>query len=319
MKKPLKAVIWAASVLFVLINAAGFVAGYFLVELALNPRSDKSTVMEAEHNAVDIDDAVVQSWEQSVQWLDSAGYEDLFLQSHDDLRLHSYLLENQDPGGTWVVLNHGYISSGRQMAGNAEIFYGMGYNVLLPDARACGQSEGCFLGMGWFDRLDLLAWAEEINRRYAPDNIVLYGVSMGGAAVMMASGEPMPENVRAVVEDCGYTSAYEEFGYQLGQLFGLPSFPVMNYSSAVTRMRAGYWLGEASALQQVQKSVTPTLFIHGEDDTFVPCEMVNRLYDACSAEKQLLVIPGAGHGGAATTDAALYWSTVTQFLDKYLE
>ena len=318
MNKALKVIVWIAAVLFVLVNVAGFVAGYFLYELALNPHSDKSVVMDAEHNDVDIDEEVVQEWRESVSWLEGSDYEDAYIDSYDDLSLHAYLLENEQPGGTWVILNHGYISNGRQLAGVAETFYGKGYSVLMPDARGCGRSGGAYMGMGWHDRLALLGWIDELNGRYAPDNIVLYGVSMGGATVMMASGEQLPENVRVIIEDCGYTSAREEFAYQLKSLFGLPSFPVMSYASAVTRIRAGYWLGEASALEQVKKSVTPTLFIHGDEDTFVPYEMVYQLYDACPAEKELLVVAGAGHGSAETTARELYWETVMRFLDRYL-
>jgi fermentation-respiration switch protein FrsA (DUF1100 family) len=172
--------------------------------------------------------------------------------------------------------------------------------------------------MGWHDRLDILSWIELLNARFSPENIVLYGISMGAAAVMMVSGETLPANVRAIIEDSGYTSAWDEFSYQLKSLFGLPAFPLMHFTSAVTRLRAGYWLGQPNAAAQVAKSDTPILFIHGQQDEFVPAAMLDVLYGAAACEKEKLLVSGAGHAGAASTDEALYWRTVDNFLEKYL-
>lgn len=110
----------------------------------------------------------------------------------------------------------------------------------------------------------------------------------------------------------------DEFSYQLGVIFCLPKYPMMSFATLVARVKAGYWLGEANALSQVKKSVTPTLFIHGADDTFVPAAMLDALYAACGADKEMLVVEGAGHGGSFSTNEAMYWSTVNVFLEKYL-
>ena len=132
---------------------------------------------------------------------------------------------------------------------------------------------------------------------------------------MMASGEAdLPANVRAVVEDCGYTSAWDEFAGQLRELFGLPAFPILDVTNLVTRLRAGWDMREASAVNQVARSVTPTLFIHGDADTFVPFWMLDAVYGAAACEKEKLVVPGAAHAQAAAVDPELYWGTVEEFL-----
>ena len=150
--------------------------------------------------------------------------------------------------------------------------------------------------------------------------IVLFGVSMGGATVMMTAGEAdLSPNVKCVIEDCGYSSVWDEFAGQLKEMFGLPTFPVLDAASLVTRVRAGWSFKEASAVEQLKKTSLPMLFIHGEDDTFVPYAMLDVVYGACaSADKERLSIPGAGHGGAAGTDPELYWATVEAFLDKHM-
>lgn len=211
------------------------------------------------------------------------------------------------------------MSQGNVLSNPAKHFYDMGYNVLLPDLRGHGLSEGDYIGMGWDDRNDVIGWIDYILEQDPTAQIVLHGISMGAATVMSVSGEDLPSNVKAVIEDCGYTSVWDQFASQLKGLFNLPEFPFMHAASLVTKIRAGYWLGEASPIEQVAKSKTPTLFIHGDQDNFVPYSMHQELYDASSAEKEILTIEGAGHAMAATHNVDLYWSTIRTFLGKYLD
>lgn len=322
-RRVLKGVLIAVSALLVLVIAAGLFAGNFFFNLALNPHSDKSSIMQADHNEMNGDDALENvgdptDYEAVNQWFSSSGYTMRTQQSDDGLTLSAYEIKNETPSDKWVVLCHGYMSDATHMAVFAQIFYEQGYNALMPDARGHGNSEGDYIGMGWPERLDIVQWVNGLVAQYPSCEIVLYGISMGGATVMMTSGEQLPKNVKAIVEDCGYTSAYDEFAYQLDAIFGLPAVPIMQFASFVAWVRAGYRLPAASAVKQVAKSETPILFIHGGDDTFVPSYMIDEVYDAAICEKQKLVIPGACHGMSAAVDPELYWSTVWDFLGQYV-
>ena len=142
---------------------------------------------------------------------------------------------------------------------------------------------------------------------------------MGGATVLMVSGEKLPSNVKAIVEDCGYTSVNDELAYQLKRLYHLKPEPSISELSSVVEKRAGYSMKEASAEQQVKKSTTPILFIHGDADTFVPFEMAQRLYDACPSEKELLIVHGAGHAESAIVDPIDYKARVAFFLLRHID
>ena len=199
----------------------------------------------------------------------------------------------------------------------AKHYYDLGFNVLLPDARGHGKSGGKYIGMGWDDRLDVLEWVENIVKEDKNARILLHGLSMGASTVLMASGEDMPENVRCIISDGAYSSVWDVFSYRLKSMFSFPAFPVLYMESAYTKMRAGWSFKDASALEQVKKSKTPTLFIHADDDEFIPVKHCNDLYDACGAEKRQYRVTGARHGQTVTSDFNKYWGEVDRFMLKY--
>lgn len=188
----------------------------------------------------------------------------------------------------------------------------LGYNVVLPELHACGQSEGDAIRMGWRDRQDVRHWME----LFRADTMAVHGVSMGAATVMMLSGETMPEGIRVLhfVEDCGYTSVWDEFAEQLEAQFHLPPFPLLYTSSLLCRVLYGWSFGEASALRQVARCPYPMLFIHGENDTFVPTRMVSELYGAKEGTKALWVAPGSGHARSYFDHKAEYKQRLQNFL-----
>ena len=304
-----------SAVLVILILGLSFVGNYFY-NLALNPDTPKDIVFGTPEEAEATSGQVLDS---DIQWLfTESNYSDETITSFDNLKLHAYKVLNQNTSNKWVIAVHGYTSGGLSMSFYARNYYDMGYNVLMPDLRSHGSSEGDYIGMGWDDRLDIIDWINTLLEDNPNAEIVLHGVSMGAATVSMVSGENLPSNVKAIVADCGYTSVWDEFAYQLDDLFSLPEFPILYVSSLISKIRAGYFLGEASSLEQVAKSKTPILFIHGDKDDFVPYCMMEELYNATSSEKEMLTIKNAGHAKASKVDPETYWTTVNEFTSKYI-
>lgn len=306
-----------AIVLVIITSAVGYFIGNYFYNLALNPNVDKSVILDSPQNVLDSD--ILNTSPLLKTWFDQTDFTNEYIQSADELQLHALQTINENETNKWVIICHGYTGQANHMKSAGKQFYDLGYNLLLPDARGHGKSEGDYIGMGWDERLDLVDWIEHIMKDQPDAQIVLYGVSMGGATVMMTSGEELPENVKVIVEDCGYTSVHDIFSYQLKATFGFPSFPILNFANIVTRFRAGYGLHEASALDQVKKANTPILFIHGQQDTFVPYHMVQELYDAAPVEKELFIVPEAGHGAAASQAGEEYWNTVETFINRFID
>lgn len=312
MTKKKKIIISLATVLLLITVGTGIFIGNYFYDLAINPFTSKEMIFGD-------DDDTEGEVEEDVNWLiKNSNYIDKYINSFDNLKLHGYEVKNETKTNKWAIVVHGYTSEGELVSSKAKHFYEMGYNVLVPDLRGHGKSEGDYIGMGWDDRLDIIDWINNILKDNPSSEIILHGTSMGAATVLSTSGENLPNNVKAIIADCGYTSVWNEFTYQLKALFNLPSFPVMNLSNMVTMVKAGYSLKDASPIEQVAKSKTPILYIHGDKDDFVPYYMMDELYKATSSEKSKLTVQNAGHGKADLVNPDLYWNTVADFLNKYI-
>lgn len=218
-----------------------------------------------------------------------------------------------------VIVVHGFGQTKARMRPYAYLFHKLGYNVLLPDNIAHGDSEGQIIGYGWNDRLNIIKWAELLVEENPDTELVLYGLSMGGATVMMASGEAsLPEQVNAIIEDAGYTSVWEELVFQAKDMYNLPAFPLLYQVSALSKLRAGFTYREASSVKQLAKNTLPTLFIHGDSDKFVPSEMVYKNYEATAGPKELYIVPRADHSKTFQTDTAQYEAVIKSFLETHV-
>ena len=135
----------------------------------------------------------------------------------------------------------------------------------------------------------------------------------------MTSGLQVPKQVKAIVSDCSFTSAWEVFASVLNNMYHMPTFPILHVANEMVKKRAGYGLKDCNAKDQVAKTEIPILFLHGEADTFVPCSMAHELYEACSSEKKLVIIKGAGHVESCYKDAALFEGSIEEFIFPFFK
>ncbi len=274
------------------------------------------------------------------QWYDSLGragaLRDTFITMRTGERAHALFVraskeenpmaegaDNAARTGKTAICVHGYTDCLADMLHIARIYERAGYNILLPDLHGHGLSDGNDIQMGWKDRLDVLEWAKVADEIFRDSTgttrQVIHGVSMGAATTMCVSGEDTPGYIRCFVEDCGYTSVWDEFSGELRTLFGLPEFPMMHATSLLCKLVHGWGFKEASPLKQVAKCSKPMLFIHGDNDSYVPTDMVYPLYDAKPGEKELWLAPGSKHAVSYMDHKAEYTRRVLEFTEKHLD
>ncbi|MBR3869326.1 MAG: alpha/beta hydrolase [Clostridia bacterium] len=252
-------------------------------------------------------------------WFVAMHPEETVLVNSQGKTMRSNIFIQKEHTDKWIIVLHGYTSCPRGMASRAFHFYKAGYNVLLPTLISFGTDERTYCTMGYHDRYYVIDWMKYIISMNPDARIAILGESMGSATTMLVSGEQnLPENLKCVVADCGYTSCWEEYVTQCKEMFNMPAFPAMHAANVVSKLRGNFDFKKCAPIEAVAKSKTPTLFIHGEKDTFVPYWMMNKLFDACTAEKEKLSVPDAQHANSHEVHPEIYYPAVDKFLEKYI-
>ena len=306
----MKKVLWTLVVIVTIFVIALVGGSFYMLNYSLAP----------DPNRMDTDSCYRQQFDaypESQEWVDSlrsiGALRDTFLIMPSGEKHHGFFVDRGSTRTALVI--HGWRDCAIKFFWLARIYeHELGYNVVMPELHACGESEGEAIQMGWKDRLDVLQWM----KTFQADTMVVHGVSMGAATTMMLSGEQMPDGIKDLhfVEDCGYTSVWNEFAGQLKEQFGLPAFPLMYSTSLLCKLRYGWSFGEASALEQVKRCHNPMLFIHGNTDTFVPSEMVYPLYEVKPGAKELWIAEGAEHALSYKEHKAEYIVKIKDFVTK---
>ena len=304
--------------LFVLLLTAAVIGGsFYMLGFSLRPEETMRAKNATAYEYMYAEYPFLRPWTDS---LERAGaLRDTVIVDPQGVRLHALYAAAPEPTDRTAVIVHGYTDCAVRMLMIGYLYnHDLRYNILLPDLHYHGRSEGRAIRMGWLDRLDVLRWMEVANALFGGNTqMVVHGISMGAATTMMVAGEPQRPYVKCFVEDCGYTSVWDEFSLQLKDVFALPSFPLLDVANLVCNVRAGYDFHKASSVEQLKHATVPMLFIHGDQDTFVPYSMLKQNYDACASKvKQKLTVHGATHAKSAQVDPELYWNTVNGFLDK---
>lgn len=243
-------------------------------------------------------------------------HRDVYVASHDGLKLHATYFPAKQ-GKKLVICFHGYTSEGmNDYVGLSDYYLKHGYGMLILDERAHGQSEGEYIGFGCLDRLDAMKWIKWAIRECGEEiEILLHGTSMGGATVLMASGLKLPKQVKGIVSDCAFTSPKYVFTHVLNSMYHMPAFFTIKLADILNRRLAGYGMDECNAAREVRKAKVPILFIHGDGDTFVPCEMCHEIYENCASEKRKLIVKGAAHAECYYKDMGAYENALTEFTE----
>jgi len=248
-------------------------------------------------------------------FLKDVPFENVEITSFDNLKLFGRLYRNNNSKIT-VICCHGFHGKSTDWITVFD-FLSKRYNLLLIDQRTHGQSQGEVIGFGYPESRDVVGWATKISEILPDNDIVLYGVSMGGATVMTTLDLAMPKSVKCVIEDCGYIDGKEQMRHMMKDVYKLPSFPVANFINYWFKKFNGFDLDYNCAKLALPNAKRPCLFIHGKDDAYVPFEFAELAFELCSSPKEHYWVDGAGHGGAYLENPKEYEKRFSTFINKY--
>lgn len=250
-------------------------------------------------------------------FIDNQPFEELSIYSFDGLKLSAkYYNNNSDKT---IILVHGYRSSGRHdFSCVLKFYYDYGFNVLLIDQRSHRNSEGRLITFGVKESYDIRDWAVFLNKKYNPKSIVLSGVSMGASTVLFSLGRGLPQNVKCVIADCGFTSP-EAIILKVGRdRFKINAKFFMPLFNALTHLFGGFSIYE-NTINILKENRTPIAFIHGEKDNFVPVEMSREAFSASGEYGTSIFVKEADHGLSYFVETDRVTEEICNFLSKNLD
>ncbi len=305
-----KVLVWSIGIVMVTMIVVTIGSSFYMFDYSLSPNPDRKDTAACFREQF-------EKYPETRTWVDSLrrvdALRDTFIIMPNEERHHALYVRNG--GNRTALVLHGWRKCSIDILFLARVYERvLGYSVVMPDFHAHGLSDGDMIQMGWLDRKNMMEWIEA----FKTDTMVVHGVSMGGATTMMMSAMDYPEEVKDIrfVDDCGYTSVWDEFSGELNNQFGLPEMPLMYTTSILCKLFYGWSFGEASAIDEVKRSDYPMYFIHGGSDTFVPTEMAQRLYESKRSNKELWIAEGAEHAESYLKHKDEYIKRLKAFVSK---
>lgn len=259
-------------------------------------------------------EAVSEHLSRIAHIMEKAPYEAVAITSFDGCRLSGRYYHLRD-GAPLEILFHGYRSCAcRDCGGGHLLSRKMGFNALVVDQRAHGESEGRTISFGIREHRDCLCWIKYANQRFGEDiPIILFGLSMGAATVLMATGLNLPPNVAGIIADSPYStpSAIIE---KVCQDLRYPVWLMRPFLHLGAWLFGRFRLNSCTAKDAVYRSTIPILLIHGEDDRLVPCSMSCEIAACAASPVTVCTFPSAGHGLSYLADPIRYEQVIYQFL-----
>ena len=287
----------------------------YFVNVALDRQIPKHTVgAEQKLAGGELDRKFMEKLRQAGEELKEIGGETVQITGRDGVNLVGHWFACENPKRV-IVAMHGWRSSWCNDFGIvADFWFQNGCSVLLAQQRGQGDSGGEYMGFGLLERHDCLSWVNWVNEQTEKElPVYLCGVSMGASTVLMAAGLELPDNVKGIIADCGYTSPAEIWKHVAKDNLGLSYGTRSAVANDLCRRKIQVGIDDYSCVDAMSECEVPVLFVHGTDDRFVPIEMTYENYKACTGPKRLFVVPGAGHGMSYLVDPEGYQNAVKQF------
>ena len=248
----------------------------------------------------------------------SRNWQDIRMPSRFGYSLTGTFIPNPQTSDKTLIFLHGFSESRLAGLSYLNIYLNAGYNLLLVDSRAHGESGGQSVTWGVYEKHDVDQWVDWLRHRFPKGTIGMHGISMGAATALLHAGlNESNKRVAFYIADSAYSDLESLLADQMSQRLQLPgNIPpqvLLPYANAVTYLRARFTFGAASPLRVVQQVTTPVLYIHGEADRLVPASMSQQLYSMTKGQRQIQLFPRADHVSSIYTDRSRYRTVVQGF------
>ena len=250
----------------------------------------------------------------------SLEYENIYTVSHDGLKLRARLYMTS-PDAPFAIQCHGYRSTPMtDFSGGGALALKLGFNVIMIDQRAHGESDGRTITFGYKESDDIVAWANYIGEHFGKDRkIILFGVSMGGSSVILAAAkENLPKSVVGAFADCPFSSAKKIISEVIARM-GMPPKLLYYFARLGARLYGDFDPDRATPEAAIKSIKIPLILVHGDADTYVPHKMSADMHATSDGKIPLHTFNGANHGSSYIVDTERYEKITEDFCKQCLE
>ena len=218
----------------------------------------------------------------------------------------------------WIIICHGVTENKMNSIKYMNLFLKRGFNAVLYDHRRHGESGGKTSSYGYYEKYDLKAVIDELKEQYGTDLVIgVHGESMGAATLLLYAGM-IEDGADFYIADCPFSTFEEQLKHQIRQESPLPVWMVLPIGRLFIRMRDGYWTHEVSPLRYVKNIKNPVLFIHSQDDFYIPVFMTEALYREKEGAKELYLAPNGAHAQSYNENPKEYEERIDRFLRRFV-
>ena len=241
--------------------------------------------------------------------------QEVMLTSDQGYELHGLWIPNGNSNKT-VVFCHGITWNLIGAIKYSEIFYRMGFNLLLYDHRNHGKSGGSNTTFGYFEKRDLKLWIDWVEQKLGTGTMIgTHGESLGAATVLQHL--EIDSRISFCIADCPYSDLKELLRYRLSMDYKIKTLPLLPIASIFAKLRTGMSISAVSPINAIKNIETPIFWIHGADDLYVPPSMSEAMYQAKSKGlKRIWIVEGAKHAGSYYKNREAYYQEVKAFLKE---
>lgn len=247
--------------------------------------------------------------------------EEFHLNSSYGYQLSGMILSNEEtdkPENSQkvAVLCHGYTWGKYGAIVYAQMLMELGFTCVIYDHRNHGESNKAYTTMGYYEKFDLKTVIDFCYERFGNDiKVITHGESMGAATVL--NHLAIDDRIACVIADCAFSDLRELLKFQLKNFYHLPVGIFLFIANIIFKLRAGFWIKEVSPKEGAVHSEVPILFIHGDEDNYVPTIMSENMYETRTGVREIYICKGARHAESCTIDPVKYRQVIIKFLDKY--
>lgn len=245
-------------------------------------------------------------------------FERVHFPSTDGLILEGWWIPVDETKGT-VIQCHGQNGSMDADIGAAKMLHDAGFNVLMFNFRAHGQSQGEYVTFGWYEEADLHGAIEYLARQYNINAVGVLGFSMGSTVAIRTAG--LNDNIKCVVADGAIGRLHHTLARWLVDK-GFPNWIATPFTWAMLWMagqRTGASMTKVNTVQwAAQMQNCPTLFIHGGEDHLVPIADIEDLVANAPVHTKLWIVPGCKHREIHLLYPDEYAERITAWFSQHL-